>query len=110
MKGSIKIIVSTKRLRYELHLHRNITVIQGDSASGKTTLIQILSDYAADKTGPGVNVICSRKCIVLSGEAENAIARLKSLKRVVVFVDEQERFLYSKAFAKAVLDSDCYFV
>ena len=28
----------------------------------------------------------------------------------VVFVDEQERFLYSKVFVEAVLSSGCYFV
>lgn len=110
MKGSVKIIVSTKRLHYELTLRRNITIIQGDSATGKTTLIQILADYLAGRTGPGTEVICDRKCAVLSGDAESAIARLKTLKETVVFVDEQERFLYSQAFAEAVLNSDCYFV
>jgi len=81
LKGRIKIVVSTKRLRYELNLRRNITIIQGDSASGKTTLIQIINDYLSGRTGPGTEV-----------------------------VDEQEKFLHTKAFAKAVLTSDCYFV
>ena len=93
-----------------MNLHRNITIIQGDSATGKTTLIQILSDYLSEKTGPGVDVVCDKKCAVLSGDSESAIGRLKSLTETVVFVDEQERFLYSKAFAEAVLNSDCYFV
>ena len=110
MKGNIKVTVSTKKLRYELNLRRNITIIQGDSASGKTTLIQIVGDYLAGRTGPGTDVICDRKCAVLSGDTESVIVRLKSLKETVVFVDEQERFLYSQAFAEAVLGSDCYFV
>ncbi|EOS38672.1 hypothetical protein C808_02882 [Lachnospiraceae bacterium M18-1] len=50
MKGNIKVIVSTKKLRYELNLRRNITVIQGDSATGKITLIQIVSDYLSGRT------------------------------------------------------------
>lgn len=110
MKGSIRIVVSTKKLRYELNLRRNITIIQGDSASGKTTLIQILSDYLSGRTGPGTEVVCDRKCAVLSGDSESVITRLRLLENTVVFVDEQEKFLYSKAFAEAVLDSDCYFV
>lgn len=110
MRGSIKIVVSTKKLRYELNLRRNITVIQGESASGKTTLIEIMSDYLSGRTGPGTEIVCDRRCAVLSGDAENAVARLKSLSDTVVFVDEQERFLYSKIFAQAVLDSQCYFV
>lgn len=110
MKGSIKVVVSTKKLRYELNLRRNITIIQGDSASGKTTLIQIMGDYLSDRTGPGTEVVCDRKCAVLSGDSESAISRLWLLTETIVFVDEQERFLHSKAFAKAALDSNCYFV
>ena len=110
MKGNIRVVVSTKKLRYELNLRRNITVIQGNSASGKTTLIQIISDYLSGRTGPGTEVICDRKCAVLSGDAESAVLRLQLLKETVVFVDEQERFLYSKSFAEAVLASGCYFV
>ncbi|MDE7202642.1 MAG: translation initiation factor 2 [Lachnospiraceae bacterium] len=110
MKGRIRIVVSTKRLRYELNLRRNITIIQGDSASGKTSLIQIISDYASGRTGPGTEVVCERKCVVLSGDTENVLTQLSLLKNAVVFVDEQEKFLHSKSFAKAVLISDCYFV
>lgn len=110
MKGNVRVVVSTKKLRYELNLRRNITILQGDSASGKTTLIQIISDYQSGRTGPGTEIVCDRKCIVLAGDAEGAIMRLKSLTEAVVFVDEQESFLYSKAFSKAVLASGCYFV
>ena len=53
MKGNIKVVVSTKKLRYELNLRRNITIIQGDNATGKTTLIQIINDYLSGRTGPG---------------------------------------------------------
>lgn len=110
MKGNIRVLVSTKRLRYELNLRRNITIIQGDSASGKTTMIQIISDYLSGRSGPGTEVVCDRKCIVLSGDDESVLAKLGMQKSAVVFVDEQERFLNTKSFAKAVLESDCYFV
>lgn len=79
MKGNIKIVISTKKLRYELNLRRNITIIQGDSASGKTTLVQIVSDYLSGKAGPGTEVVCDRKCVVLSGDStwQNISLRLK---------------------------------
>jgi len=67
VKGSVRVLVSTKRLRYELNLRRNITIIQGDSASGKTTMIQIIGDYLSRRAGPGTEVVCDRKCVVLSG-------------------------------------------
>lgn len=110
MKGNIKVVVSTKKLRYELNLRRNITIIQGDSATGKTTLIQIINDYLSGRTGPGTDVICKKKCAVLSGDLESVLIRLERLSDTIVFADEQEHFLYSKRFAAAVLKSDCYFV
>ena len=110
MKGNIKVVVSTKKLRYELNLRRNITIIQGDSATGKTTLIQIINDYLTSRTGPGTDVICKKKCAVLSGDLESVLIRLERLSDTIVFANEQEHFLYPKRFAAAVLKSDCYFV
>lgn len=45
MKEKHKIIVSTKRLKYEFELQRNLTIIQGDSATGKTTLVDMIRDF-----------------------------------------------------------------
>lgn len=45
MKGSIKFKLRTKKVKYELTLNRNITILQGNSATGKTTLIEYLSLY-----------------------------------------------------------------
>ena len=42
MKGKYHIVVQNKRLRYELNIRRNITMIREDSATGKTTLINLL--------------------------------------------------------------------
>ena len=37
MKGKHHIIIESARLKYEFDIRRNITIIQGDSATGKTT-------------------------------------------------------------------------
>ena len=42
MKGLHKVIVQNNRLHYEFEIKRNITIIQGNSATGKTTLINML--------------------------------------------------------------------
>ena len=42
MKGKYKVIVQNNRLHYELEIRRNITIIQGNSATGKTTLVNML--------------------------------------------------------------------
>ena len=45
MTGRYRIIVQNRRLHYALEIKRNITIIQGDSATGKTTLIDMLRQY-----------------------------------------------------------------
>lgn len=42
MKGNYHIIVQNNKLHYELTIRRNITIIRGDSATGKTKLIDLL--------------------------------------------------------------------
>lgn len=39
MRGKHRVVVSTKRLKYDFELRRNLTIIRGDSATGKTTLL-----------------------------------------------------------------------
>ena len=39
MKGKHKIEVRSKRIVFTIELERNITILRGDSATGKTTLI-----------------------------------------------------------------------
>ena len=39
MRGTHNVIVQNKRIRYDFDIRRNLTIIQGDSATGKTTLI-----------------------------------------------------------------------
>lgn len=41
MKGTHKVQIQNKRVRYEFELRRNLTVLRGDSASGKTILVTI---------------------------------------------------------------------
>lgn len=41
MKGIHKVVVGAKYLKYEFELRRNLTIIRGDSATGKTTLVDM---------------------------------------------------------------------
>ena len=45
MTGKYDIEIHNKRVHYHLTVKRNITVIQGDSATGKTELLRMISDY-----------------------------------------------------------------
>ena len=51
MKGKHHIVIESARLKYEFDIKRNITIIRGDSATGKTTLIELLEDYRGGGEG-----------------------------------------------------------
>ena len=48
MKGKHRIVVSTKRQKYEFELRRNLTILRGDSATGKKQSIEMTNDHEID--------------------------------------------------------------
>ena len=108
MKGRHKVIVQNNRLHYEFEVKRNITIILGDSATGKTTLIDMLRQNMDLGSDSGVDVICDVPCAVLEGRNWQAI--LGNYSQTIVFIDEGNAFVATEAFASAVKASDNYFV
>lgn len=108
MKGSHRVIIETKRVKYDFTLTRNITILTGDSASGKTVLIDYIRDYRRYGSESGVMVSCDRECRTLDNEDWEM--QLKRITNSIIFIDEGNRFVTSKEFAKLALESDNYFV
>jgi hypothetical protein len=108
MKGKYSIVVQNNRLRYEMTIRRNITIIRGDSATGKTTLINLIEQASAFGEDSGVDVICKRECRTLSGKDWNLV--LPNIHEQIIFIDEENQFIKSQEFASAVKASDNYFV
>lgn len=108
MKGKYTVLVQNNRLRYEFVISRNITIIRGDSATGKTTLLELLAAYDADGDSSGVLVKSEVPCVVIGGRRwqEN----LQYIHHSIVFIDECNRFVKSEDFAVQVKESDNYFV
>lgn len=108
MKGSYHIRVENKRLRYDLDIRRNITIIRGDSATGKTTLIEMLQSAEKDGTASGVSLSCDKPCVVL--DRIRWEENLEMIHNSIVFLDEQNHFMESKEFAVKIRESDNYYV
>ena len=108
MKGSYQIIIQNSLVQFKLRINRNITIIRGDSGTGKTTMVNLVRQYSLDGAASGVNISCDKTCTVLSGlRWENEI---KSIHDSIIFLDEGFSFISSKEFARAVKTSDNYFV
>ena len=67
MKGAHRVIVETKKIKYDFVVKRNITILTGDSGSGKTVLIDYIRDYRRYGADSGVFVSCDCDCITKIG-------------------------------------------
>lgn len=108
MKGRHRIVVSTKRLKYDFEIRRNLTMIRGDSATGKTTLIDMIRDYVNNPSGTPVDLTCDKKCYVLEGALWKE--QLKGITDSIIFIDEGNEFIKSVDFAEEIQKTDNYYV
>lgn len=67
LRGSYDVVVNSRRLQYKFTIRRNVTVIRGQSATGKTTLVDMIRDCNENGIDSGVTISCDRSCIVLAG-------------------------------------------
>ena len=108
MKGHIHVTLSNRRVRYDFTIHRNITIIQGDSATGKTTLLSMISDYYNLGESSGVTLSCEKPCVTLAGR--NWQTLLPAIRDSLVFIDEGNEFVNSEDFARAIQGTDNYYI
>ena len=109
MKGSRHIRISNRKLTYDFTIRRNLTIIRGDSATGKTTLIGMIREFNLQGEDSGVQVSSSSPCVVVEGQ--NWEKQLRELDEdSVVFIDEGNRFVSSRRFAEVARASSNYYV
>lgn len=110
MRGRHHVILETKHLKYEFDICRNITVVQGDSATGKTTLVELVRDYSIRGESSGIRLQSDVKCNVFSGNSDSWETVLGTYKSSIVFFDEGYDFVFTKKFAEVILGTDNYYV
>ena len=110
MKGLHHIVLETARLKYEFTVRRNITVIQGESATGKTTLIGLLNEYALRGPSSGIKLESDVPCTVYGGSPDLWKTILEAVHSSIVFIDEGYDFIFTREFAALINGSDNYYV
>ena len=108
MKGIHKVVVGTKYLKYEFELRRNLTIIRGDSATGKTTLVDMIRTHMNDGESGPVTLNCDKSCYVVEGNLWKG--QLNNIQDSIVFIDEGNEFVKTKDFARAIQQTDNYYV
>lgn len=112
MKGSYWFKAKSKKVLFEFSIRRNITVIKGDSATGKTMLLHMLYEYLRTGKQSGYSVATNAEYYVY---LRDEVGRdwtdvLFPLKNTVIFIEENNDFVFTKKFAAFVKESGNYFV
>lgn len=108
MKGKQHIIVSNRDAKFKFDLNRNITIVRGNSGTGKTTLYNMIVDYTRLGEKSGVNLSSTKKCVALTDI--NWKNQLESIEDSIVFIDEGAEYIKSKEFAHQIKNSNNYYV
>jgi len=108
MKGKYHIIVQNSRVKFEFDIKRNITIVRGDSATGKTTLVSLIDTYDRLGADSGVEVSCSRRCLTVNNSNWELV--LNSVSECIVFIDEENTIIKSDDFARKIKDTNNYYV
>ena len=107
MKGKISFSIKNRQIAFKFDLERNITIITGDSGTGKTKLVNMVRNYSREGKASGVTLKCDKPCIVLDNNWDIILERTKNS---IVFVEESTSFLNKHEFARAILNTDNYYV
>jgi len=108
MKGTYHIVVQNNRIKFEFDIKRNITVVKGDSATGKTTLISMIDTFDRLGEESGINVVCPRRCLTINNANWEAV--ISSVSECIIFVDEENTVIKTHEFARKIQDTDNYYV
>lgn len=108
MKGSYEIRVRNRTMAYHFTVYRNITILQGNSATGKTTLVDMIREHEMQGEDSAVTVNCKCPCMVVEGNTWKR--QLEEIEDSIVFIDEGNRFTASREFADMIAKSSNYYV
>ena len=113
MRGRYKIEIGTNRVGYKLCINRNLTIINGDSATGKSVLYELVEAIANKRQGVSVKVtpLDIRNTPSLNVVSDNNWKLIiQNTKDTIFFIDEFAAFVFSNEFSAILENNDNYFV
>lgn len=110
MVGVQYVKISNERVIFEFDLYRKVTIIRGDSATGKTILYDLVAQHNREAGNPSKLVVQStKKCYAFKWRMRST--NVDGVTDSIIFIDEvgAERKNHKK-LAELISNSDNYFV
>lgn len=111
MTGAYEISIKFRKVKYLLSIKHNITVVTGESATGKTALVSAVRGHSLWGASSGVILDSEVECRVLEGDIKNMRISVDNYPGCIFFVDEEYAdVITTSEFASMVNTADAYFV
>lgn len=110
MKGKQHVYVASNKIKYDITLNRNITIIKGDSGTGKTRLINLIELATSYSKSRLVKFESTKPCLAISRKDNNWRFTIENHPGYIIFIEEDTVPVESKEFKKVIDGADNYFV
>lgn len=110
MKGKYNIIIANNKVEFNLVVDRKVTIVKGDSGTGKTTFVEaVRAIFESNGSNKGFKCNCMDKLVRLASDPSWA-NMLKQYNNKIIVSDEDNSVIDSIEFARAVKTSNNYFI
>ena len=110
MRGSYYLRLRNKRIVYDIKIERNITIIKGNSGTGKTNLISMLDAYLEEGRASGVHLETDISSVRILENKTDWEYDLPNYPNSVYFADEHVEYVLTKKFCDLLHVSGSYLV
>lgn len=111
MKGKHIISITSRKAVYNLELERKISVLKGNSGTGKSSVIRLISEYLEYGKQSGVKLLSdSNVSLSVLTNTSDWSEILMYVHDTILFIDEDVRYLYNENFQRELWAADCYAV
>lgn len=117
MKGKYSIKLKNKKMQYSLEISRQVSIIRGDSSTGKSSFVAMLKQHISEVnkgTFPTTILetnISLKNIHIMSGDDEHILSKIEEYSKSIIILDEDcDYFFNKKSFGSYVKNSDNYFV